>query len=51
MAKIQIKKSPRKVGIGIVAIIFGLLVIVKPDLLGIVVGIYLIIMGVLNLMD
>ena len=35
----------------ILALIFGILVIIKPDLLSYVVGLYLIITGVLGLMD
>jgi len=37
--------------IAFLMIIFGILVIVKPDIVGILVGIYLLISGVLSLID
>jgi len=53
-----VEKGLRKIGItvskpvlAILCIIFGIVVIVKPDLLGIVVGIFFIIEGVLLLTD
>ena len=53
-----VEKGLKKIGItiskpilSIICIIFGIIVIVKPDLLGIIVGIFLIIEGVLLLTE
>jgi uncharacterized membrane protein HdeD (DUF308 family) len=53
-----VDKGLRRIGVtvskpvlAIIAIIFGLLVIIFPDLLGWIVGIYLIIQGILLLTD
>jgi len=53
-----VEKGLKKIGItvskpllAILCITFGIIVIVKPDLLGIIVGIFLIIEGVLLLTD
>ena len=44
-------KYSRKKLFGIVAIIFGILVIAKPDILAYIVGLYLIISGILGLLE
>tara|TARA_Y100000310_G_C20652544_1_gene800240 strand:+ start:1063 stop:1215 length:153 start_codon:yes stop_codon:yes gene_type:complete len=49
MAKKSAKTDTKK-AIGVLAIIFGVLVIFNPALLAWVIGIYLIITGVLNVM-
>jgi len=53
-----VEKGLRKIGItvskpilSLLCIVFGIIVIVKPDLLGIIVGIFLIIEGILLLTD
>lgn len=53
-----VEKGLRKIGVtvsrpilAILCIIFGIIVIVKPDLLGIIVGVFLIIEGVLLLTE
>ena len=44
------KKDTEKI-IGILGIVFGILIILKPDILGILVGLFLIIMGIQKLLD
>ena len=44
-------KYSRKKLFGIVAIVFGILVISKPDTLAYVVGLYLVISGILTLLE
>lgn len=40
-----------KNALGVLAVIFGILVLIKPDLLSWIVGLYLIIVGVSNLLS
>ena len=44
-------KYSRKRIFGIVAIVFGVLVIARPEILAYVIGIYLIVSGILNLLE
>jgi len=44
-------KYSRKKIFGIVAIVFGVLVIAKPDILAYIIGLYLIISGILSLVE
>ena len=44
-------KYSRKKIFGIVAIVFGVLVIAKPDILAYIIGLYLIISGILSLIE
>ncbi len=40
-----------KNAIGILAVVFGILVLIKPDMLAWIVGLYMIIVGVSNLLS
>jgi len=44
------RKDATKKAVGVIALVFGILVIVKPSLLSILVGIYMIIIGISNLL-
>ena len=46
----MVKYSRKKI-FGIVAIVFGILVIAKPDILAYIVGLYLVISGILGLLE
>lgn len=46
----MMKEGTTKKAIGILALIFGIAVIIRPSLLATLVGIYLIIIGVSNLL-